>query len=314
MLKNHLISVDRLLKQDILNIIDKAKANILSDNRKNKYSFRKSESLKHKNIINLFFEPSTRTRSAFEFAAKNLSANVINLDLEKSSLNKNESLRDTILTIKAMQPDAIVMRHKESGIAASIANLCGEEVSFINGGDGTHAHPTQGLLDIFTIVKHKPDPENTKIAIIGDIVHSRVANSQIAALEILNYKNIHLIAPATLLPENMNKYGDNITIHHDLKTGIKDADVVSCLRIQKERIQHTLILDDNDFYARYGITSEIMKLAKPDAIVMHPGPVNRGVEISSEVADGPQSVILEQVANGVAIRMAIFELLLLASS
>jgi aspartate carbamoyltransferase catalytic subunit len=224
-------------------------------------------------------------------------------------MQKGESLKDTILTIKAMQVHCLVVRHKQSGIAESIAKLCGDDLCLINAGDGTNAHPTQGLLDVFTILQHKPNLANLKIAIVGDIVHSRVAKSQIAVLQKLGCTNIHIIGPETLLPKDHQQF-KSVTFHSGLSSGVKDADVVSCLRLQKERMQHTLILDDQNYFNQYGITNEVLKLAKPNAIVIHPGPINREIEISSEVADGPQSVILEQVTNGVAIRMAIFDLYL----
>jgi aspartate carbamoyltransferase catalytic subunit len=283
---------------------------MVKDSVTKKINYKKSDLLHNKNIFNLFFEPSTRTRSTFELAAKNLSANVINLNIDTSSMQKGETLKDTILTIKAMQADCIVIRHKQSGIAQSIANLCADELSVINAGDGINSHPTQALLDMYTILQHKPDLSNLKIAIIGDILNSRVARSQIAALKILGCTNINLIGPEILLPINNEYHSNHVTIYHDLKTGIKDADVICGLRLQKERMQHSLILDDSDYFNNYGITEDILKLAKPNAIVMHPGPLNREIEISSEVADGPQSVILEQVTNGVAIRMAVYETLL----
>lgn len=306
----HLINIEDLSLDDILSIFKKTEIYIQKDPKTNKVSYKKSDLLHNKIIFNLFFEASTRTRSTFELAAKNLSADVINLNLETSSIKKGESVKDTILTIKAMQADCIVLRHKQSGIAHSISKLCGDNVILINAGDGTNAHPTQALLDMFTIQKHKKDFSKLKVVITGDILNSRVARSQIATLKILGCKDIHLVGPEILLPDSNELFGKEVKIHHDLKAGIKDADVVSVLRLQRERMQHTLILDDNDYFRNYGISAEVLKLAKPDAVVIHPGPINREVEISSEVADGPQSLILEQVTHGVALRMAIYELLL----
>lgn len=305
----HLVRVEDLTHEEILTIFNKAESYLSIDLKTLKISYKKSQLLQNKTIFNLFFEPSTRTRSTFELAAKNLSANVINLNLDTSSIKKGESVKDTILTIKAMQADCIVLRHKQNGIAGSVAELCGEDLVLINAGDGVNSHPTQALLDMFTIYKHKKNFADIKVTIIGDILHSRVARSQIAALKILGCANISLVGPEILLPDN-TEFGNSVNIYHDLKAGIRDADVVSVLRLQKERMQHSLLLDDNDYFSNYGIAQDILSLAKPDAIVMHPGPINRNVEISSEVADGNQSVILQQVTNGVAIRMAVYDKLL----
>ena len=306
----HLITIDQLSLKTILDIFKKAEHYLVHDRKTKKPSYKKSTLLQNKVIFNLFFEASTRTRSTFELAAKNLSADVINLNLATSSIKKGESVRDTILTIKAMQADCIVIRHKQSGIAQSIANLCGDDITVINAGDGTHSHPTQALLDVFTIQQYKKDFASLKVTIIGDILNSRVARSQIAALKLLGCKDINLVGPEILLPDSSEYFGSEVKIHHDLATGIKNADVVSALRLQRERMQHTLLLDDNDYFNNYGVSAEVLKLAKKDAVVIHPGPINREVEISSEVADGLQSLILQQVTNGVAIRMAVYELLL----
>lgn len=306
----HLINIEDLTENDLLTILKLADQYLSVNFNTDKIEYKTSELLKNKSIFNLFFEPSTRTRATFELAAKNLSANVININLESSSIKKGESIKDTILTIKAMQADCIVVRHKESGIAKGIAELCKNDLTVINAGDGTNAHPTQALLDVYTILKYKKDIKNIKVAIIGDVLHSRVARSQIAALKRLGCNNIHIIGPENLLPRSPIEFGANVTAHNELKSGIKDADVISVLRQQKERMQHTLILNDEAYFQTFGVTAEILKLAKPDAIVLHPGPINRNVEISNEVADGPQSVILKQVTYGVAVRMAVFELFL----
>lgn len=305
----HLINIEDLDINIISDIFARTERYLQKD-ANNKVSYKKSNLLSNKIVFNLFFEASTRTRSTFELAAKNLSADVVNLNLATSSINKGETVKDTILTVKATQADCIVLRHKQSGIAHSIAKLCGNDLTLINAGDGTNAHPTQALLDMFTLRQHKKDFSKIKFVIIGDILNSRVARSQIAALKILGCKDIHLVGPEILLPDSNELFGPQVKIHHDLKTGVKDADVVSVIRLQRERMQHTLILDDSDYFRNYGITTEILKLAKPDAVVIHPGPINREVEISSEVADGSQSLILQQVTNGVALRMAVYELLL----
>jgi aspartate carbamoyltransferase catalytic subunit len=304
----HLIDIKNLSSQDIINILNKADDFIVKSKDDAQISYRKSDILKHKTVFNLFYEPSTRTRTSFELAAKNLSATVINLDVANSSVKKGESLKDTILTISAMQADAIIVRHSENNTAEFISEICGNQTTVINAGDGRNAHPTQALLDLYTIRQHKPNIKNLKVAIIGDVLHSRVARSLITALKKLECANINIIAPDSLLPDPPNYFGDHVFIHNDLKSGLMDADVIVCLRLQKERMHYTLILDEQDFFQKYGITTESLKYAKPNAIVLHPGPINRNVEISSEVADGKQSVILEQVSNGVAIRMAILAL------
>jgi len=306
----HLVNVEDLDLNAILDIFQRTERYLQLDPKTHKVTYKKSDLLHNKIIFNLFFESSTRTRSTFELAAKNLSADVVNLNLATSSIKKGETVRDTIMTIKAMQVDCIVLRHKQSGIAHSVAKLCGDDVTLINAGDGTNAHPTQALLDMFTIRKHKKDFSKLKVVITGDIMNSRVARSQIAALKILGCKDINLVGPEILLPDSTETFGVDVKIHHDFKTAVKNADVVSVLRLQRERMQHSLILDDNDYFRNFGITADVLKLAKPDAIVIHPGPINREVEISSEVADGPQSLILEQVTHGVALRMAIYEMLL----
>lgn len=304
----HLLDIEKLSQQEILNILTKADEFIIRDPQTNKVSYKKSDSLKNKNVYNLFFEPSTRTRVSFEAAAKNLGASVINIDVANSSVKKGESLKDTSLTLKAMHPDALIIRHSENGVPEFISEVIGENTAVINGGDGINAHPTQALLDVYTILKHKKSLDNLKITIIGDVLHSRVARSLIAILKKLNCKDIHIVAPEILLPAPANYFGKEVRIHKDLKSGIAKSDVVVCLRLQRERMQHALILDDKDFFIKYGLTMEILQHAKPDAIVLHPGPINRNIEISSEVADSSQAVILEQVTNGVAIRMAVLSL------
>ena len=264
--------------------------------------------LRGKTVMNLFFENSTRTRTTFELAAKRLSADLINLDIRNSATSKGESLLDTIRNLEAMGCDMFVVRHQSSGAANFIARYCAPHISVLNAGDGKHAHPTQAMLDMLTIRQHKGDFTPLKIAIVGDIKHSRVARSQIHALTTLCAGEIRLVAPKTLIPEGVEKMG--VSLYTDIEEGIKGVDVVIMLRLQHERMKAALLPSVREYYARYGLTEERLKLAKPDAIVMHPGPVNRGVEIDSRVADGPQSVILQQVTNGIAVRMAVMSMVI----
>ena len=257
-----------------------------------------------KTVCNLFFENSTRTRTSFEIAAKRLSADVVNFNLATSSVAKGESILDTARTIQAMGVDYIIMRHSCPGAPHMLSQRV--NMSVINAGDGAHEHPTQGLLDTFTIKDRKGKIEGLKIAIVGDILHSRVARSDVYALTRLGAK-VSLVGPSTLVPQWFRTLG--CEIHNDLKTGIKDADVINLLRIQLERQQSNLFPSIREYRLLYGLDQERMAWAKPDALIMHPGPVNRGVEISQGVADGPQSVIDEQVTNGIAVRMAILYLL-----
>ena len=266
----------------------------------------KAPLLRGKTVMNLFFENSTRTRTTFELAAKRLSADLVNLDIRNSATSKGESLLDTIRNIEAMGCDMFVVRHASSSAAHFIAKYCAPHISVINAGDGRHAHPTQAMLDMLTIRQHKPDFNPLKIAIVGDIKHSRVARSEIHALTTLCAGEIRVIAPITLMPSGIEAMGVNV--YHDMEEGLKDVDVIIMLRLQHERMNTALLPSIREYYARYGLTEERLKLAKPDAIVMHPGPVNRGVEIDSQVADGPQSVILQQVTNGVAVRMAVMSM------
>jgi aspartate carbamoyltransferase catalytic subunit len=264
--------------------------------------------LRGKTVMNLFFENSTRTRTTFELAAKRLSADLINLDIRNSATSKGESLLDTIRNLEAMGCDMFVVRHPSSGAANFIARYCAPHISVLNAGDGKHAHPTQAMLDMLTIRQHKGDFTPLKVAIVGDIKHSRVARSQIHALTTLCAGEIRLVAPKTLIPEGIEKMG--VSLYTDIEEGIKGVDVVIMLRLQHERMKTALLPSVREYYARYGLTEERLNLAKPDAIVMHPGPVNRGVEIDSRVADGPQSVILQQVTNGIAVRMAIMSMVI----
>jgi len=259
--------------------------------------------LRGKTIVNLFFENSTRTRTTFELAAKRLSADVLNMNITTSSTSKGESLLDTIRNLEAMFVDMFVVRHAVSGAAHFIAQQTAPHISVINAGDGQHAHPTQAMLDMFTIRQHKPDFSRLRVAIIGDILHSRVARSEIQALNILGVQEVRVIAPKTLLPAKVETLG--VTVSHNLIEGLQDIDVIMMLRLQKERMTSALLPGESEYFKCFGLTEEKLKIAKPDAIVMHPGPINRGVEIDSKVADGKQSVILQQVSNGIAVRMAI---------
>jgi aspartate carbamoyltransferase catalytic subunit len=258
-------------------------------------------------VANLFFEASTRTRTTFELAAKHLSARVLNLNIAIASIRKGETLLDTVLNLHAMQCDMFVMRHIHSGAAHFLAEHLPPSVALINAGDGCHAHPTQAMLDMLTIHRYKGDFGRLRVAIVGDILHSRVARSQIHALNTLGVAECRVIAPKTLLPHAVESLG--VHVYHDLSVGLRDVDVVMMLRLQQERMRSGLLPSPREFYQQYGLTAERLAVAKPDAMVMHPGPMNRGVEIASDVADGAQSVILTQVQLGIAVRMAIMCLL-----
>lgn len=264
--------------------------------------------LKNKVIANLFAENSTRTRCSFEIGAQKLGAYVLNFDTTSSSIQKGESLLDTVDNLAAMGVNLFVVRHSEVGMPAKLAEHLGIRAAVINAGDGTNEHPTQAMLDMLTIHRHKANFSKLSVAIVGDIQHSRVARSVCFALNTLGVSDIRLVGPLLLLPEKTALPSPHIQLHHHLSQGIADADVIMMLRIQHERFQQNeTAFNLNEYIANYGLNAEALKQAKPDAIVMHPGPINRGVEITSEVADGPQSVILEQPKLGVAMRMAIME-------
>ena len=263
--------------------------------------------LRGKAIFNLFFEPSTRTRTTFEIAAKRLSADVVNLSIGTSSQSKGETLLDTVANLSAMQADMFIVRHAESGAAHLIARHVAPDIHVINAGDGRHAHPTQALLDMFTIRHYKRDFTRLRVAVVGDILHSRVARSQIHALNILGVPEVRVIAPKTLLPGEVGNLG--VHVYNDMAAGLKDVDVVMMLRLQNERMSGSLVPSPQEYFKFYGLTQEKLALARPDAIVLHPGPMNRGVEIDSSVADGGQSVILPQVTFGIAVRMAVMSIL-----
>ena len=304
----HLLTLEGMPKEQILYILDTAKqfVSVTSPNREVK----KVPLLRGKSVFNLFFENSTRTRTTFEIAANRLSADIINLDIPTSSTSKGESLMDTIDNLIAMQADIFVVRHNISKAPIEIANHVPEHVHVINAGDGSHQHPTQGLLDAYTMRHFKQDFSKLKVAIIGDILHSRVAKSNIHALTTLGCHDIRAIGPESLLPSDLAKdlSALGVKIFHKVEDGIKDADVVMTLRIQKERMDQGQVPEGAAFFSQFGLNAERLALAKSDAIVMHPGPMNRGVEIDSAIADGKQSVILNQVTFGIAIRMAVMSI------
>ena len=265
---------------------------------------KKVPALRGKTVVNLFFEPSTRTRTSFTLAAKRLSADVVNFSVSSSSVVKGETLQDTALTIQALGADLLVIRHGSSGVPEYLNKIL--DISVINAGDGANEHPTQALLDLFTILQYKKEISGLSIAIIGDIAHSRVAKSNIYGLTKLGAE-VRVICPPTLLPAEIEKLG--VKVFHSIEKGLKDVDVVMTLRLQLERQSKGFLPSLKEYFKLYGLTSERLKLTKKDSIVMHPGPMNRGVEIASDVAGGPQSVILDQVTNGIAVRMAVLYLL-----
>jgi aspartate carbamoyltransferase catalytic subunit len=299
----HLLTIEGLPKQNVLQILDTASSFLEVSDRQVK----KVPLLRGKSVFNLFFENSTRTRTTFEIAATRLSADVVNLDVRTSSTSKGESLLDTIDNLAAMHADMFVVRHAQSGAPYMIAQHVGPGLHVINAGDGRHAHPTQGLLDMYTIRHFKKDFTNLTVAIVGDILHSRVARSDIHALTTLGVPEVRAIAPLTLLPPGLEQMG--VRTFTDMREGLRGVDVVIMLRLQSERMRGALLPSAQEYFKHYGLTAEKLALAKPDAIVMHPGPMNRGVEIDSAVADGAQSVILEQVTFGIAVRMAVMSIL-----
>jgi aspartate carbamoyltransferase catalytic subunit len=301
----HFLTIEGLGSEILSNILDTAEsfANV------NEQRVKKVPILRGKTIVNLFFEASTRTRTTFELAAKRLSADILNINISTSATSKGESLLDTLQNLQAMLCDMFIVRHSDSGAAHYIAGIVAPHISVINAGDGRHAHPTQAMLDMFTIRRKKGhDFGKLRVAIVGDILHSRVARSQIHALNILNTGQVRVIAPNTLLPTDIDDMG--VTVFNDLRSGIRDVDVIVMLRLQKERMQGALLPSEHEYYSLYGLTEERLRAAKDDVIVMHPGPINRGVEIESRVADGNRSVILDQVTYGISVRMAIMSMVL----
>jgi len=299
----HLLSIEGLPREVLTHILDTAGTFLSVNDREVK----KVPLLRGKSVFNLFFENSTRTRTTFEIAAKRLSADVINLDIARSSTAKGESLLDTIANLSAMHADMFVVRHSESGAPHLIARHCAPHVHVVNAGDGRHAHPTQGLLDMYAIRHYKRDFTQLTVAIVGDIVHSRVARSDIHALTTLGVPEVRVVGPRTLVPGDLRAMG--VRVCHDMTEGIRDADVIVMLRLQNERMSGAMLPSAAEFAKTFGLTPEKLALARPDAIVMHPGPINRGVEIDSSVADGRASVILPQVTFGIAVRMAVMSII-----
>jgi aspartate carbamoyltransferase catalytic subunit len=300
----HLLTTEGLPAAIVRDILDRASAFLgVAEGR----DIKKVPLLQGKSVFNIFFENSTRTRTTFEIAAKRLSADVVNLNIGSSSTSKGETLLDTVDNLCAMHADMFVVRHAQSGAAHFIARHVAPEIHVINAGDGRHAHPTQALLDMYTIRHYKKEFHNLRVAIVGDVLHSRVARSQIHALTTLGVPEVRVIAPKTLLPTMVENLG--VQVYHDMEHGLKDVDVVLMLRLQNERMQGAALPSAQEYFKHYGLTQEKLAYAKPDAIVMHPGPMNRGVEIDSHVADGAQSVILAQVTFGIAVRMAVMSVL-----
>lgn len=295
----HFLSVEHCPRSLLEDILDTAAGFVEVGDR----AIKKVPLLRGKTVVNLFFEASTRTRTTFELAAKRLSADVLNIDIARSATSKGESLQDMLWNLEAMSSDMFVVRHQDSGAPSFIAEHVTPNVAVINAGDGRHAHPTQAMLDMYTIRHYKGSFAGLKVAIIGDILHSRVARSQIHALNILGAGEVRVIGPRTLLPVDIESLGVNV--YTDLQQCLRDVDVVIALRLQKERMDSALLPSESEFFRLYGLTNDRLRAAKPDAIVMHPGPINRGVEIASEVADGERSVILHQVTFGIAVRMAV---------
>jgi aspartate carbamoyltransferase catalytic subunit len=299
-MKKDLLSIDDLTSDEIHLVLDTAEAMREIGQR----PIKKVPTLRGKTIVNLFYEPSTRTRTSFEIAEKRLSADTLNIAVAASSVLKGETLADTALNIEAMAPDMIVLRHSSSGAGHLLSRICRSRI--INAGDGMHEHPTQALLDAFTIREHKKRIEGLKIAIIGDLLHSRVLRSNVLLLTRLGAE-VWVSAPPTFVVPGIERFGVHVSAHVD--EAIEGADVIMMLRIQQERMQGAYIPSLREYFFTFGLTEARVGRASPEVIIMHPGPMNRGVEIASEVADGPYSVILEQVANGVAVRMAVLYLL-----
>ena len=300
----HLITLQNLSAETLLHLLDRAEA-LRVDSA---HGTRKLDLLHGRTVLNLFFESSTRTRTSFELAARRLSADVVNFDIANSSTNKGETLLDTLHTLEAMHLDALIVRHRESGTPDFMVRHAASGVSVINAGDGHHAHPTQGLLDALTVRQHRRNLDALTVTICGDVLHSRVARSDVHAFQILGVRELRLCGPQALLP-NAEEF-PGCMLGDDFDAAVAGSDVIIMLRLQKERMIATLLPDEDAYFARYGLTSTRLKRAAPGALVLHPGPINRGIEIASEVADGMQSRILEQVANGVFVRMAVLAELL----
>ncbi|SMC53162.1 aspartate carbamoyltransferase [Fulvimarina manganoxydans] len=298
--RRHLLGINGLAPQEIVDLLDRAETAVAISRRPDK----KNSVLKGRTQINLFFEASTRTQASFEIAGKRLGADVMNMSVANSSVKKGETLIDTAMTLNAMQPDILIVRHHAAGAVALLAQKVA--CSVVNAGDGQHEHPTQALLDALTIRRHKGKIERLTVAICGDVLHSRVARSNILLLNALGAR-VRVVAPSTLLPSGIEKMG--VEVFHRMEDGLAGADVVMMLRLQRERMEGAFVPSVREYFRYFGLDGEKLRAAKPDALVMHPGPMNRGVEIASDIADGPQSVIEEQVEMGVAVRMAVIEAL-----
>jgi len=300
----HFLGIEGLKRSLLIEILDTATSFISVREQ----AVKKVPLLRGKTIVNLFFEPSTRTRTTFELAAKGLSADVLNFNIDTSSTSKGETLIDMLRNLEAMQCDMFVIRHNAGGAAQFMAKHVAPNISIINAGDGQHEHPTQAMLDMYTIRQHKGDFAPLRVAIVGDILHSRVARSNIHALNTLGVKEVRVVGPTTLMPKDAEKLG--VKVFHNLTAGLRDVDVIIMLRLQRERMQGALLPSAHEYFQFYGLTENLLNVLHPDAIVMHPGPINRGVEIDSTVADGKRSVILQQVSNGIAVRMAVMAMTL----
>jgi aspartate carbamoyltransferase catalytic subunit len=298
----HLLGINGLNEPDVIHLLDRADEAVKLSRQK----LKKSSTLRGLTQINLFFEASTRTQASFELAGKRLGADVMNMSVATSSVKKGETLIDTAMTLNAMRPDILIVRHASAGAAALLSHKVG--CSVINAGDGAHEHPTQALLDALTIRRAKGKIGRLIVAICGDVLHSRVARSNIILLNLMGAR-VRAVGPSTLMPTGIAEMG--VEVFTNMKEGLKDADVVMMLRLQRERMAGAFVPSVREYFRFYGLDAEKLKRAKPDALVMHPGPMNRGVEIASDIADGPQSVIGEQVEMGVAVRMAVMETLLL---
>ncbi len=298
----HFLTIEGLNRAMLTSILDNAEHFVSVNERE----LRKVPLLRGRTVANLFFENSTRTRTTFELAAKRLSADVLNINIATSATAKGESLLDTLHNLQAMHCDMFVVRHAESGAAHFIARNVEPHISIVNAGDGQHAHPTQAMLDMFTIRREKGRFESLRVAIVGDLLHSRVFRSQIHALNTLNTGEVRVVAPRTLLPADVEQLG--VRVYTALDQGLKDVDVVIMMRLQRERMHGAFLPSANEYFDKYGLTPARLQQAHPEAIVMHPGPTNRGIEIEASVADGPQSVILQQVTYGIAVRMAVMSM------
>lgn len=298
----HLLTLEGLPRELIHRILDNAESFLNVSDR----DVKKVPLLRGRSVFNLFFENSTRTRTTFEIAATRLSADIVNLNINTSSASKGESLLDTIDNLAAMSADIFVVRHSQSGAPYLIARHVADNLHVINAGDGRHAHPTQGLLDMYAIRYYKKDFTNLRVAIVGDVMNSRVARSDIHALTTLGVPEVRVIGPMTLIPTGIEQLG--VRVYNNMTEGLKDVDVVIMLRLQNERMKGAVLPSAQEYFREYGLTPDKLAVAKPDAIVMHPGPMNRGVEIDSSVADGVQSVILKQVTFGIAVRMAVMSM------